>query len=386
MQSGIISLVSDFSVDCVIRGGRVSLAHLVEFSHFVDLFVLEDNIFVDASSLSTYLEPFASDAKSPLKALPSSPLSDSVYHISEGTREIYDAAPVERSFSMGSYEYWLSLPSEEKANLPVSRPSKSYWKREGLLVASRELSQNIDLALEQLADTENTLLPSSRNLLPFLHVFHQMETPALNLYRVGAEAHRALVEQVLAHTRPRTVYLPPLLSILLSRCESSEDLPRRLIELRAEYSEFRRDVSGWLDRFDQTTSLAEKIEIHAELQNSMDSVSKGYEDKRVGFYKEVAGALIDAAEEGDLKKAITKPAFALIKHGLTSIAPELIGTRRFTGIVNLLDDATRIEDYGQLLRRVFGFALDISQKEITEAKKYRSHIISSYDFRLPTPG
>jgi hypothetical protein len=36
-MSGIISLLDDFSIDGVLSNGRISLGHLMEFSHFVDL-------------------------------------------------------------------------------------------------------------------------------------------------------------------------------------------------------------------------------------------------------------------------------------------------------------------------------------------------------------
>lgn len=103
-EHGIISLVSDFSISCVIEGGRVSLAHLIEFSHFVDLYVLEGPVFLDATSLSIGLPFFDNDPNCPLKALPQNDLSDAVYRVAQHTREIYDAAPTNYTFAIESYD------------------------------------------------------------------------------------------------------------------------------------------------------------------------------------------------------------------------------------------------------------------------------------------
>ncbi len=69
-MEGIISLTNAFSVGCIITGGRVSLAHLMELSHFVDLFVLEERIIMNENDLTIALDQFELQYQSPLYPLP----------------------------------------------------------------------------------------------------------------------------------------------------------------------------------------------------------------------------------------------------------------------------------------------------------------------------
>jgi len=366
----------------------------MEFSHFVDLFVLEDVIYFAPQTLVEDLAPFVELADSPLCVLPKQKLSQTIYSISEYTRDIYDAVPAKHSFSMKSYDYWVN-PSvrqrlEEARSIPIDwsavlrnlrQPGpRSY---EELLGSCQALQYVIKKSLEELGKTRLTIMPSSRNLLPFLDVFHQMDTPALLIYDKITAEHRKSIEDILALTRPRTVYLPPLLSVLFSRCSKRSELPTRLMELRAEFADFRRSVKDWFNELDQASTIREKVEIRKDLDQAISSLLKHYEYKREGFYKQVAGAFVSAAEEGDLKKMLIKPAFAVLKEGMTNVLPDAISVRRFTGLIDLMDQALNVESYGNLLERLFGRSLDISQEEITEAKHYKYYIQTKYGVGVP---
>jgi len=397
MFDGTISLVSLPSVD-FIMDGRVSLAHLMEFSHFVDLYVLEDKVYINDVDFDVFLSYpgwarpelvghrfFEDDKDSPLHILPDGRLSEAVGDISDLTLRIYDAAPINHSFSLGSYEYWLSLgPAERREINPPEGPDE-YHTRVDLLYRSRRLAESIDVAIENLASTRLTLMPSTRNLLPFLDCFHQIDTPAQSLYRAATLAQRDLLEQVMSLTRPRAIYMPPLLTTLLSRCESRRDIPKRLIELRAEYAGFRAEIRSWLIELDSAETLADKLKLQRELQAATERLVENVSQRRVGFYKQMAGAFVDAVEDGDPMKMVTKPAFAVLREATTTIVPEFFSVRRFTGLVDLLSESLKIQSYGDLLHSVFGRDLDISQREITEALRYRKALVEKYNIPLVVP-
>jgi hypothetical protein len=396
MFDGIISLASFPSVDFVMDG-RVSFAHLMEFSHFVDLYVLEDKVYINDIDFDIFLsygswaprelvghQYFEDDKDSPLRILPKGGLTEAIGHISDLTLRIYDAAPVNFSFSLGSYDYWLALGPNEKRDL--RRPSyDDYGTRVDLLYQSQRLAENIDIAIEELAKTRFTLMPSTRNLLPFLDCFHQIDTPAQSLYRAATLAQRDLLSQVISLTRPRAIYLPPLLTTLLSRCQSRREIPRRLIELRAEYAPFRTEIRSWLTELDSAQTLADKLKLQRELQAATERLIASASQRRVGFYKQVTGAFIDAAEEGDPTKMITKPAFAVLREAATTLVPEFLSVRRFTGLIDLLSESLEVQSHKGLLSRVFGSSLDISQKEITEALRYRKVVAEKYGIPLMVP-
>jgi hypothetical protein len=82
------------------------------------------------------------------------------------------------------------------------------------------------------------------------------------------------------------------------------------------------------------------------------------------------------SEEGDVEKVVRKPAFTMIKEGVTSLLPEMISVRRFTELIDPMVQALEVNDYAGLLSRVLGDALDISQQEVTEAKRYKHYLQS----------
>jgi hypothetical protein len=385
-MNGIVSLISDFSVNCVLEGGRISLAHLMEFSNFVDVYVLENIIYVDVSAKDVTYAAFDDDITCPLRKLEENKLTNAVFAVSDSTRALYDWTP-SLAFDMNSYDYWLKLSKIDKDKVPsVLSHSGEYKERNGLLVSSRRLEGYIRLTLEELSKSSLTLLPSSRNLLPFLDVFHQFDTPALLMYRELASQHREKVEKkILPLIRPRKVYLPPLLTVLLSRCETPSDIPQRLIELRSELQDFREGVNNWFNEFDKAVTIKEQIEVRDEFDDAISTMSKRFADTRESFYKEMAGAMIEGLEELDPKKALAKPAFMLLKEGLTNVVPDKLVTRRFTGLIDLMDQALRVKDNNQLLRKVFGERLDITQNEITNVRKYRQNILSKFDYDFPMP-
>ncbi|MEO0529533.1 MAG: hypothetical protein AAF266_03040 [Planctomycetota bacterium] len=254
-----------------------------------------------------------------------------------------------------------------------------------MLRSSDSLDKSIEKSLEALSQTSLTVMPSTRNLLPFLDRFHQHETPVLKVYREVAASHRLAVEDLLSLIRPRRVYLPPLLSILLSRCKGVPDIPRQLIRLRSEFSDFRTTMADWFAELDNATSLRDKLEVSRELSSANAALVDRIEGKRQGVYKEVAGAFVDAAEDGSPTKLVTKPIFALVRQGVTTVAPDVFALRRYTGMIDLIDKSLEIKDYTSLLARVFGDSLCISQSEITAARRYREFVEKKYGIPLVGP-
>ena len=388
-EAGIISLVSDENVYFVIDGGRVSLANLIDFSHFVDLYVLEDNVYVSEFAKDGTLKQVTQNNNSPVKSIDYlSTLGHLVNHIADKTLEIYDFAPTNYTFSLDSYEYWTKLSVEERAAISddIEYGKPGTHTREELLGASKELDVSIAEIIKEISLTKLRLMPSPRNLLPFLDNFRQWDTPATLLYREVSKTHREKVEEVLKLTTPSTIYLPPLLTILLSRCNSQDDIPARLVELREEYIDFRKSTLQWFKRLDDAKSLKDKLMIREEIDSFAKKVSAKFENRRPAFYKEMLGVIMDAAEDGNVQKAIVKPTFAILKKGLTEWLPDLFTTKRFTGLVDLMNESLQIENYGNLLPKVFCNTLDISSQELSEARAYRRVIIDAYDIPLPTPG
>ena len=131
-------------------------------------------------------------------------------------------------------------------------------------------------------------------------------------------------------------------------------------------------------------SIKDQVKLREELNNSLDSATRKFEQRRRGFYRNLSGSFLDAFEDGDLKDIISKPAIALAKEGI-DLLPEIVRSRRFTGVIDILDQAINVRQYSDLLNRAFGKKLDISQYEITEARKYQRVLESRYSIDFIQP-
>lgn len=394
---GIISLLSDFSIYTILHGTRISLAHLIEFSNFIDLYILEDEILVDSYGKEHGYFEYHKLQNSPIKFITDSALNDAVSNVSLGTREIYDLSPVNNfTFSFDSYEYWTEYSNIKRRELMeihmkkftnfINSKDEPLTQLDQLHSSSERMDKGIMKTLEQLSNTKFALTPSTRNLLPFLDAFHQIETPTQKMYKKIAIKHKRAVEKILQFQRPRMIYLPPLLSILLSRCSAAKDIPVKLRELREEYSQLRKEISELLSEMNQVRNLKEQFEIRSLFENTINENAKKYEKRQKGFYKNVSGAFLDAFDDGDLTDIVSKPAVAIAKEGLNYL-PNVVKTKRLTGFVNLLDDSFKVFDYQKLLVKVFKDRLDISQYEITQIKKYYNYIENNYQINMAnSPG
>jgi hypothetical protein len=372
-----LAIINSLALEIILSGWRVSLANLMELSHFVDLYVLQDKVYFEEAALETdsYLIKLSKeDPTFPFEKLEEDEKSF-LSNVSEWALEIYNCSSYK--FSHESYDYWMSSSTNrKKATIPQSG---DFGTPKALLYSCNELERGIRDVIELLGSTKSTIIPSPQTLLPFLDSFHQTETPALKIYKQVVKTHKEEVNKLLELIRPRTVYLPPLLTILLSRCENYKDIPKRLIELRAEFSPFRLEISSWFKEFDDAKTLRDKLEIQVGLDRVIDALTKRFLDRRTSFYKQTSGALISAIEEGDMKGMLTKPVAAFVKEGVTNFLPDKLLIRRFTGIIDLLDKSLDVKSYGDLLSKVFGKSLDISQSEITSAKIYSKNISKQYE-------
>jgi hypothetical protein len=394
-----ISLISDLNVQFVMSHGRVSLANLVDFSNFVDLFVLEDSIYSDEVAIEVcFSEGFQNYIDFPFRPIENKNLSKLVSDISNQTRLLYDLSPINYTFSIKSYDYWLSLNSTEKEKINPDEIHKLISEkilihkeklspkdsRNWLLSTSKEMEDSLINLLEEVGRTDLSIMPSTRNLIPLLDSFYQIESPIFKLYNEITERHKEMAKKVLEFQRPRAIYIPPLLSILLNRCENRNEIPQRLMELRDEFTDLRQEMYYWQTEMNQKHYFKDQLELREELDNSLTKSAKKYDERRIGFYKNVSGAILDAIEEGNLKKIITKPVIAVAKEGI-DLLPDKFKTKRFTGIVDIFNEALHVQDYTNLLNKIFKESVDISQYEISNSLKYVNVLKNKFNINLNMP-
>jgi hypothetical protein len=377
----VISLISDINVAFVLTEGRVSLSNLIDFSNFVDLYILEDEIYCDETTIDVSYSTLKEMANFPFRPITNDNIQSHLWMISNNSRELYDLSPNNFTFSINSYDYWLSLDTLDKGKIDTSFYNKMPTDQENLMISSKIMEKNLFGLIDLLSKTDFSIMPSTRNLLPFLDTFYQIETPIFRLYNKISSEHKRYAEKLIEFQKPRTVYLPPLLSILLNRCDRASDIPKRMSELRDEFSGLRQEIFYWEAEMSNLHTFRDQLKLREELDNVLTRNSQNFKNRKLGFYKHVSGAFLEGFEDGITQKIFTKPAIALAKEGL-DLFPDKIRSKKFSGLIKLFDESFKVEDYGSLLQKVFKKNLDISQYEVANVGKYFSKLKANYNIDL----
>jgi len=182
--------------------------------------------------------------------------------------------------------------------------------------------------------------------------------------------------------------IPPLVSIILSKAKTHNDLPKILLEIRDDFTEFRECCEKFESNLNNALTVKEQIETIKDYRKFWSVLVKKYADKsnRILFrfldiakdsnYEDALDNLIDtkSAEEVlkdlNMGKVAGKAGFAL----WDKIKEKRI-LNKFKGVVNLwslLEDSPTIDKQIKDFERVFGTSID--RNSILTAKKYLSKI------------
>jgi hypothetical protein len=98
--------------------------------------------------------------------------------------------------------------------------------------------------------------------------------PSVELYRSIAKIHGVAVEKILEHSGYKEIPLPPLTSILLSRCKTRDDIPLQLEQLRSEFAGLREAGRLHEQRLINANTIREQFEVIEEFNEFWDTYSK----------------------------------------------------------------------------------------------------------------
>lgn len=143
--------------------------------------------------------------------------------------------------------------------------------------------------------------------------------------------------------------IPPLMTLLLTRCKSSEDLVHVLSEMRSEFKEFRKLRHEFTNKVQVANNLGEKIEVVADWNRSWEQLSAG-EFKEPDFLKRKISSTdfastIVSTKTGWIKSLITH---ALEHHNYKK------SYKQFQVFANLEEHINCISQNSTVLDKVFG--------------------------------
>lgn len=195
--------------------------------------------------------------------------------------------------------------------------------------------------------------------------------------------------------------VPPLVSIILSKAKSNDDIPRVLKEVREDFTDFRTCCEKFEKKLNEAKTIKEQIEAIKEYKKFWATLVKKYTDKtsRIMFrfldiandseYESALDNVIDSQSADEVFKDLNMGKVAG-KAGF--LAWDKIKEKRilnkFKGVVNLwslLEEAPTVDSQIKDIERVFKTTID--RNTISFAKKHLQAIKAKVpDNTLPKQG
>ena len=160
------------------------------------------------------------------------------------------------------------------------------------------------------------------------------------------------IKEDLKITAPWILFLPPLTTILLQRCNRLEDLPIEMIKLRNEFQNIRESFSKFQKEFNQAKRLKEKLEMKKDFLHSIEI----FRSKIKGPKRRIIKTLLDftvehssnalASDYGGPIKSLAKKLAELIYH--RKVYPWIYS------FADLYEKSLDIEADSNLIENLFG--------------------------------
>lgn len=364
-------------IDWVVGGyGKPTPQFLYSLNAFIESFILNDEIFVsfgDAMHINL-ASPLFENGRPILNMLVKNGL---LRVIVEGNEHLIDAVgtviytfQTDNDKTLDKNDEWIQqykknvnkellskiLVSYTPGTIPTSTPllmlgGSSKSSNKAIAIFEREVNKCLSSVLS--LSLGSRLHP----VLPLYAVTSQIDffksiPISLDLYRKMADVYNVNTEEILKHCGYSRLPLPPLTTILLSRCRSKEEIPFRLKELRDEFSSLREVCRLHEIRLNNTLTLREQFEVIKEYEEFWESFSKRYKNRSTRLIFRIW----DIVKEANPLKYFTKSVDNLIEWD-----QERVILNRFKGLLdmwNLTLQAPSIQNQLSDVERLFGSAVN----------------------------
>ena len=210
------------------------------------------------------------------------------------------------------------------------------------------------------AEAEITLgIPAYTSLpeLPFRLFYTRRSLPSRGLYdQLRSHLKMEIGEQIISFGI-KHMFIPPFVAILLDQCDKREDIPDKLIELRAEFEGLRKARADFLCRMHKAKSIGEERELWQEHEKAWNKLLGKIEPKEEILILKVW----DIVKSGSPTKIISEAADRVLRglHGKKELG-KLDSRFRINQYANLYARCIRIAGYDGLVAKVFGGEFDPS--------------------------
>ncbi len=196
-----------------------------------------------------------------------------------------------------------------------------------------------------------------------------------NTYYDLSDSFKADIKRLVDAGSDRNIFIPPIPAIILDRAKKPEDICKRAVELRAEFSEIRSTFREYEKKIrDDSLSIGESISAFDELERSINAALPKKSPNlvtKVNEWRDLVdiSKLLDGvstSETGDILKMAS---------GLPlKIAINKFNARRVSYLSTLCRDFMNITNYGSLVERVLKHEITSEHMNYAKTTKYESEL------------
>lgn len=206
----------------------------------------------------------------------------------------------------------------------------------------------------------NPLLPyfASKTQIDFYNNFNL----SYDYFNIISKQYNENIENVIKHLGYQYFPIPPLVSLLFTRCKTINDIPEKIIELRDEFKDLRLMAHKYIDEIEKSNNLKEQFNIIDEYREFCFLISSKYDKKS----SRILYRFLDIIEDGNPISMVTKS---------IKVITECLENKRiqykFKGLTNLwniYDDIPSIQNQLSDVNRLFGDSINqISMKTFSSS-------------------
>lgn len=193
---------------------------------------------------------------------------------------------------------------------------------------------------------------------------HRIYTLLFQSYAQLSTSLRTQIEELQRYVGSETVFIPPLMTLLLKKCSRPADIPYEFLEMRQRFRVVRESFKEYEETIgDQTVPLEKSIKAINELKRSLTRLTSDEPDRTGMIISEWRDGLSLLPDLDSLEDIDTNLAKILLKKPAEWIVNR-IRNRKLIRLFDLKNDFLRTEGYFQLISKVFDYQLksdDIEQ-------------------------
>ncbi|UTD14920.1 hypothetical protein HER15_05250 [Tenacibaculum mesophilum] len=188
--------------------------------------------------------------------------------------------------------------------------------------------------------------------------------------------HDIKIEELVKFSGYRKIPIPPLVPILLSQCNTIDDIPDKLLQLRNDYQELRHSFLNYEKNISEAKNLKEQFKINKEYTEFWEAFSRKNKinTNRLMFHfwdlgkeSKIIDSIENVVDSGSFDDFIGDLSFTKLgAKGIGKIMEyfkDRKALNRYKGITNLWDlfqKSPTLENQVKDLERIFGIKVDIN--------------------------